>query len=320
LARTTGCGLGEAKSVLKTMERLDSCPATRDALTAGELSLDEAHEITLTENECPGSEAEMLRAARRDALKKLRERGLEKRLRAQHPDDLTKEREARKYHRHWVDRHGMTRYSGAMVPEVGVPIISRIDTESDRLVRQALRDKSGKTREQCAAEAFALVCATGGKPHATKAELVLVAGVGTVRTGTVVEGEPCHLLSDFGPIGVSPELARHFLDANDCFVKLVLHDGVRINDVKHEGRKRSAELRTAVSLGAPPLLHGPECGCGCAKRKGLQLDHVNPVANGGETSLENLDPKCTPSHKAKTKADRAAGLLDGRAPPKESAA
>jgi hypothetical protein len=47
---------------------------------------------------------------------------------------------------------------------------------------------------------------------------------------------------------------------------------------------------------------------------------VNPVANQGETSLDNLDPKCTPSHKAKTKADREAGLLDGRGPPKESAA
>jgi 5-methylcytosine-specific restriction endonuclease McrA len=114
---------------------------------------------------------------------------------------------------------------------------------------------------------------------------------------------------------VSPDLARTFLDTHDCFVKLVLHDGVRITDVKHEGRKRSAELRTAVSLGDPPLLHGPECGCGCAKRKGLQVDHVNPVANGGETSLDNLDTKCTPSHKAKTERDRAAGLLDGRAPP-----
>ncbi len=314
-ARATGCGLGEAKSVLKTMERIDSCPATRDALAHGELSLDQAHEITLTEAECPGSEDEMLRAAKRDALKKLRERGLDKRLRHKHPDDLTSEREARKYHRHWVDRYGMVRYSGSAVPEVGVAIISRIDTETDRLVREALREKNGKTREQCAAEAFVIMCATGGKPHATKAELVLVAGVDSVRTGTVVDGEPCHLLSDYGPIPVSTELARHHLDAQDCFVKLVLHDGVHITQVKLEGRKTSAELRTALSLGDPPLFHGPECGCGCAKRKGLQRDHLNPVANGGDTSLDNIDPKCTPSHKAKTKADRAAGLLDGRAPP-----
>ncbi len=209
----------------------------------------------------------------------------------------------------------MTRYSGALPPEVGVPITSRIDTETDRLVREVLRDKSGKTREQCAAEAFALVCATGGKPHATKAELVLVAGVDTVRTGAVVDGEPCHVLSDFGPIAMSPEVIRHHLDAQDCFVKLVLHDGVHLTHVKHEGRKISAELRSALQLGDPPLIHGPECRCGCAKRKGLQSDHLDPVAHGGETSLANLDPKCTPSHKAKTKADRAAGLLDGRAPP-----
>ncbi len=126
--------------------------------------------------------------------------------------------------------------------------MSRIDVETDRLYRAALQEKSGKTREQCAAEAFALVCSTGGKLHAAKAELVLVAGVDTVRNGTVVDGEPCHLLSDCGPIQMSPEVLRHHLDAQDCFVKLVLHDGVHITHVKRRsgvqcGGRRTIEMK-----------------------------------------------------------------------------
>jgi hypothetical protein len=38
---------------------------------------------------------------------------------------------------------------------------------------------------------------------------------------------------------------------------------------------------------------------------------VNPVANGGETSFDNLKARCWPHHRQKTERDRAAGLLGG---------
>jgi 5-methylcytosine-specific restriction endonuclease McrA len=104
---------------------------------------------------------------------------------------------------------------------------------------------------------------------------------------------------------------------DDAFVKAVITDGVTISTVKHFGRRMSAELRTALELGAPPAFEGAVCvEDGCDRRYGLELDHVDPVAHGGMSSYENLKFRCGPDHWAKTERDRRAGLLDGnRGPP-----
>jgi hypothetical protein len=101
---------------------------------------------------------------------------------------------------------------------------------------------------------------------------------------------------------------------HDAFVKLVLHDGVDILAVKHLGRRRTAELDTALRLGPPPAFDGLQC-CepDCDRRYHLELDHVDPVANDGPTSYENLEPRCRPHHREKTERDRRAGRLGKRA-------
>ena len=107
-------------------------------------------------------------------------------------------------------------------------------------------------------------------------------------------------------------LARQL--SKDAFLKAVLHDGVNIHTVKHFGRHIPAELRTALELGDLPDLDGVTCSEeGCDRRYGLEWDHDNPVANGGETSYQNLNPKCEPHHWDKTEHDRKAGRHRGRA-------
>ena len=102
--------------------------------------------------------------------------------------------------------------------------------------------------------------------------------------------------------------------AKDAFLKVVLHDGMNIHTVVHFGRRRPAELNTALELGAPPDFDGVTCAeVGCDRRYGLEWDHVDPVANDGPTSAENLQPRCWPDHRDKTARDRAAGLLNGKA-------
>jgi 5-methylcytosine-specific restriction endonuclease McrA len=106
-------------------------------------------------------------------------------------------------------------------------------------------------------------------------------------------------------------LARRF--AGDAFLKAVLHDGVKIDTVAHLGRKTTAELRTALLLGAPPVFDGLECSEeGCDRRYHLELDHIDPVANGGPSALVNIEPLCWPHHRVKTEKDRKAGLLRGK--------
>jgi hypothetical protein len=131
--------------------------------------------------------------------------------------------------------------------------------------------------------------------------------VRALARGHAEPGEPCHVVGG-SPIPVA--VARHALE--DAFVKLVTHDGVRIERVAHVGRRIPAVLRTALELGAPPEFPGVVCvGEGCDHRAGLEWDHVDPVANAGATSFDNLVPRCRGCHRTKTERDRAAGLLDG---------
>jgi 5-methylcytosine-specific restriction endonuclease McrA len=101
------------------------------------------------------------------------------------------------------------------------------------------------------------------------------------------------------------------LIAAGAFVKAVLHDGKQVTHVAHYGRNLTAELRTALGLGQPPAFDGRRCSePGCERRLGLEVDHLDPVAHGGPTSLENLELKCSVHHQEKTGRDRAAGLFD----------
>ena len=109
--------------------------------------------------------------------------------------------------------------------------------------------------------------------------------------------------------GRSRRASPRRLSAN-AFVKAVLTDGVAVQRVRHFGRRIPAEVRTALELGPPPEFDGVTCAeLGCERRYGLEWDHVDPLANGGPTSLENLQPQCAPHHREKTRRDRAAGLL-----------
>ena len=95
-----------------------------------------------------------------------------------------------------------------------------------------------------------------------------------------------------------------------CKMNLALLRGV----LKGVGaRNLKAELLTPLELGAPPDFEGITCSeLGCDRRYGLEWDHVDPVANRGTTSKDNLDPKCGPHHWDKTERDRKAGKLKGR--------
>jgi hypothetical protein len=100
--------------------------------------------------------------------------------------------------------------------------------------------------------------------------------------------------------------------ARDAFIKGVLHDGVEIQHVVHFGRGPNALQRTALMLGLPPDFEGAQCSeAGCDRRYGLEFDHVDPVANGGATTIRNIQPKCDEHHDQKTERDRRAGRLGG---------
>ena len=206
---------------------------------------------------------------------------------------------------HWKDDLGMIRFRGALPPSVGVSFVNRLDRETDREWRAAKRAGRLESRAAHAADAFVRMLDGAGTGKARSADLVIVQDLRAYRRGHAHPGELSHIIGG-GPIPV--RVAREL--AKDAFLKVVLHDGVNIHTVVHFGRRRPAELNTALELGAPPDFDGVTCSeLGCDRKYGLQWDHIDPVANDGPTSVENLQPLCWPDHHDKTERDRAAGLL-----------
>jgi hypothetical protein len=300
-----GASPSEARVALETVA--DAPPATAAALASGELSLAQAREVVAAERAAPGSEAALLRVARSESLRGLKDAARKVRVAAIDVEELHRRQRLARSVRHWRDELGMVCFAGALTPEVGVPFVTRLDAETDRMRRAGGRVEP---REAYAAEAFAALVSGGGGGRGARADVVYVCDVRAARRGHAHPGEPCHVVGG-GPVPVSL-----IDDVADPFVKAVLHDGVRIETVAHYGRHIPAHLRTALELGAVPELDGVRCvELGCHRRYGLEWDHVDPVANGGRTELANLVPRCWPHHREKTERDRRAGLLHGREPP-----
>jgi hypothetical protein len=307
LARTTGTSTVEAKRELETARALDELPDTRAAVAAGELSLAQAHEVARTAAECPGSETELLGVAKTRGLKTLRDEGRKRRLGAIDPEDLHRRQHLARSFRHWRTDLGMVGFAGELPPEVGVPFVNRLDAETDRLRRQAKRQGSPEKRDAYAADALLRLVAGAGQGKAGRADVVFVCDVAAYRRGHAHPGEACHIVGG-GPVPVS--LIRDVAE-DDAFVKAVLHDGTRIHTVVHYGRHIPAEVLTALELGAVPGFDGISC-CETECDRHLEWDHVDPAANWGPTSYDNLKPRCYPHHQEKTARDRQAGLLKGR--------
>lgn len=302
MARLAGSTRGAAQAAMATVAAVERDSALGAALAAGELSLNQAQVIARTEAECPGCGHDLLALARRSSLAKLADEGRRHRLAAADPEELHRRQHRARELRHWRDAEGMIRLSAALPPEVGVPVMNRLDAETDRRHRAAPEPEG---RAAHAVDALVAMLRGKGTGSRSSTDLVLVCDVEAFRRGHAHAGDVCGVVGG-GPVPVA--VARRLAD--EAFVKAVLHDGVRIDTVAHYGRRIRAELRTALGLGAPPRFDGVECvEAGCGRRYGLEWDHLDPVANGGVTSYDNLRARCRPHHRAKTERDRAAGRL-----------
>lgn len=308
LARRTGVSAGEASASLETVALLEGLPATRHAFHAGALSPSQAHEVARGAAADPSAEAALLQSARCESLRSLRDTARRVRLAAQSDAaSLHRRQHAAREFRHFVDDEGMVVGRFRLPPEVGTPIVNRVEAEADRVYRKAYAEGRRETHANYAADALVRLLEGKGTGSATRAELVVVVEWQALVRGHAHRGERCHIP---GVGGTTVEVARSLLD--DAFLKGVLVDGVEIAKVKHFGRHIPAELRTALSLGEAPALDGVVCvEHGCDRRVGIEFDHVHPKAAGGPVSHDNLEPRCRPHHRDKTARDRSAGWFTG---------
>lgn len=161
MARMTGESRAKARSDLATGSRLSDCPKTRAAASEGELSLGQADEITKTEREKPGSEDELIGKAKRSSRQELADDCRKRRQEGADREQLAARQRARRSFRSWIDGDGMQCALLKLAPVDGVALLARIQTEADRLHREARKAGSTETWEAHAADAVAAILAAG---------------------------------------------------------------------------------------------------------------------------------------------------------------
>ncbi|MDX1690648.1 MAG: HNH endonuclease signature motif containing protein [Acidimicrobiia bacterium] len=295
VARTRGTSVGAARKVIDTGRHLRREPRLAEAAESGAISLDQAAEIASAATVAPEALDDLVETARGASFRTLRDRARTIRLQSRAPESLAaRQRRARRL-RHWIGDDGMVRLDAALEPHVGAAVVSRIRTEADRTARTTT-DPEPYDRYL----ADGLATSVTGDPAPGRAEVVVLVSHDIIERGwtDVKDGEHC-AIPGVGPI--APSVAKRV--AGDAFLSGVFFDGTDLRHLKRWTRHIPIEVRLALRLGEATGFGGPAC-VDCGDRFGLEIDHVQPVSAGGETSLSNTTWRCDRCHRTKTNRDR----------------
>ena len=131
----------------------------------------------------------------------------------------------------------------------------------------------------------------GGPPgRVGVSSVVVLVDALALRRGHCLAGERCEV-PGVGPVSVT--WARSLL--GDGLVEVLVHDGVDITTYASTTRTVPRSIRTALSARDQTCVVP-----GCGRRRGLQIDHRHPYADGGPTSWDNLNLLCELHHDHKT--------------------
>ena len=290
LATVGGTSTGTAIATVDTAKKLESRPDTADAVRRGDLSAAQAAVIAGAPKE---DEERLLSLVPRRGLKGLQEEA----NRCAHARRSEEDAMAA-YRRIHGDRHlrtwmanGAFCFSGSTTPDEGARLMGGINSERERLFKQANRDGLRENPDAYAIDALInVIVGTDVKPKRPKAALTVRADAAAIERGHVEPGEACEV-EGFGPIPVT--IARQLLV--DADIHGVMFEGADIRDVSSTKRTIPARLRRALEA------RDPTCSVpGCDQTKGLEIDHIWEFGKQGPTELDNLDRKCRAHHRMKT--------------------
>ena len=292
LASTTGTTTGAAKATVTTAERLKSLPSTEAALRAGTLSSTQADAITDAAAADPHAEANLLQRAQHDGVRGLRNECARVKAAACVGEDARYEEiRATRSLRHWTDPDGTGRIDIRGPVDATTRVMARLGPYEKQLFEAARKEGRRERSDALAFDALMVLAdapAGGADGAATKPETTVVVRIdhAALIRGYTEPGERCEL-ADGGPIPVS--VASRMLD--DAFVKAVVVDGTSVLSVSHLGRTIPARLRTAIEELYPEC-----CRDGCNVTHNLEIDHNQPIEEGGPTALWNLHRLCAHDH------------------------
>jgi len=319
VARATRRTTRAAKRAMATSKAANESPTLGDAMRRGDLSERQSEQIADATRHDPAAIPDLIGKAHTEDAKGLADACARVKAASEpDPDGQRARIHAKRKLSHWTDADGARCGFWKMTPEAAAEVEHVLDAYTNAEFKRARAEGRREPFEAYRADGLlrAMRAAAGGSADdvvPVRKELVIRVDHSAFTRGHTHPGEVCEIRG-LGPVPVS--VAREI--AADAFLKALFHDGTEIKLVKHHGRHIPAELRTAL-LDKHQVCVDP----GCNRCQGLELDHFDPVAQGGETSSRNVGPKCKPGHKAKTRTDNArtramkdAGTLPPRPPPR----
>ena len=324
LAQVTGTGFGPATRMFATARQLDALPDTARALSAGELSQEQAAEIAAAATVDPTAEAALLDVAQRDTLAGLRREA--ERVKAAATDEVARYERIRKnrHFRQATGADGSCRLFGSNTADVNGAIWAALRTEADRLFDEARRNGRRESPDAYVADAlYNLVVGHTSSPGATDTRnngagasdadgsddarggpgarskvppridrVVHVRADGpALDRGYTKPGEICEVVGS-GPVPAA--LVRAW--CTDALVRILEVDGVDVTRVVHRKRGVTEAQRTALYERARFMCEIT----GCGVTHGLEIDHITGWALTGTTVLDDLALLCKHDHFLKT--------------------
>ncbi len=324
VAEATGTGIGPAMTALETARHLGSLPATDQAVRQGRLSESQVKEIAGAAILQPESEQSLVDAAGQQPLSVLKLRCKRVRAAGQDPRGSYEAVRRSRFFRNWVEDSGAIRLDARLTPDEGARLLASVEAETTRLVTEARRAGVDEPRRALAADALVGLASgrsstgAGADRHSGTGPTAEPAGRRTRGSGGAsagarrtseptsvvhvrvdhaalvrghVEGNELCEIPGVGPIPV--EVARRL--ALDSVLNVLVTDGVDVTTVARTGRTIPTALRRALEERDPACVVP-----GCDTGDRLEIDHLVPFADGGETSLANLARLCHWHHYLKT--------------------
>ena len=292
VAATCGSSVRSAVETLETARRLDDLPATAEALRSGRLSVAQASSIVSAAGDRPAVESELVAAAGSESLPALQQRCRAVRAEGTEARAGCERIRAHRYLRHWSDGEGALCLSARLCPDDGAKLLAAIDAQRTGASSPPPAGTAGgsRTRPMRPTPWWRWPMAERDPSKGPAAMVQVRVDHAALVRGHVEEGETC----DIPGVGPIPVAAARALAA-DCILKVLVTKGVDVVAVAHAGRTIPAHVRSALEARDPVCVIP-----GCAERKGLEIDHVVPFAEGGPTTLDNLVRACHFHHGLKT--------------------
>jgi hypothetical protein len=200
-----------------------------------------------------------------------------------HHDEIRRAR----FLRTWTDGEGAGRGEWRLPPEDHARIVAGVTAELKAVVAMAkAAGTPAGSAEAHAADALVRMAEANAGPDGTEAVIHLRVDQSAFERGTTVPGEICEI-EGVGPVPIAT--ARN-LSTRAVVHALVVH-GTDVTRYAKLGRSIPTALARALEERDPVCVEP-----GCNVHDDLETHHKMPVADGGVTSLENLERRCRWHH------------------------